>query len=385
MQARVQPDALQHLGDVVVALPRGSTRPCTTGASPTMSTTRMRGLSEAYGSWKIICTARRSRAVRRAVVGRRTAGPSRSARPSVGVEDADDDAPERRLAAAGFADQARPPRPRATARSTSSTACTVWSADRARRARRAMRPARSSALHEALGDAAQLEQRGRRSRSCDRMQATQRARRAPARAWRGRGGAIGVGARAQRSRKAQPAPSASSDGVMPGICASGAPRSLRLGTESIRPARVGMQRAVEHVVHRPGLDDAARRTSRTRSSARPATTERSCVIQISAVPLSRQSFCISARICPWMVTSSAVVGSSAMIRSGLLQQRDRDGHALAHAAGELVRIGAQPLVGRGDADRAERLARSARARSRATRRRAPAPPRSSACRCAAPG
>ncbi len=42
------------------------------------------------------------------------------------------------------------------------------------------------------------------------------------------------------------------------------------------------------------------------------------MIQISAVPLSRHSVCTSARIWPWMVTSSAVVGSSAMIRSGLL-------------------------------------------------------------------
>ena len=32
------------------------TRPCTTGASPTMSWTRMRGLRDANGSWKIICT-----------------------------------------------------------------------------------------------------------------------------------------------------------------------------------------------------------------------------------------------------------------------------------------------------------------------------------------
>ena len=32
--------------------------PCTRGASPTMSSTRMRGLSEDMGSWKIICTAK---------------------------------------------------------------------------------------------------------------------------------------------------------------------------------------------------------------------------------------------------------------------------------------------------------------------------------------
>ena len=35
---------------------------------------------------------------------------------------------------------------------------------------------------------------------------------------------------------------------------------------------------------------------------------------------------------------------------GFVQQRDGDRHTLAHAARELVRIGAQPLVGRGDAD-----------------------------------
>ena len=54
------------------------------------------------------------------------------------------------------------------------------------------------------------------------------------------------------------------------------------------------------------------------SSASPATTDRSCVIQISAVPESRHSRCISNRIWPWMVTSSAVVGSSATISAGLL-------------------------------------------------------------------
>ena len=52
------------------------------------------------------------------------------------------------------------------------------------------------------------------------------------------------------------------------------------------------------------------------SSARPATTDKSWLIQIKDMPRSRTSFCISDRICAWMVTSSAVVGSSAMMRSG---------------------------------------------------------------------
>jgi peptide/nickel transport system ATP-binding protein len=46
------------------------------------------------------------------------------------------------------------------------------------------------------------------------------------------------------------------------------------------------------------------------------TTARSWVIQTSAVPSSAQRSCTSARICAWMVTSSAVVGSSATSRDG---------------------------------------------------------------------
>ena len=40
-----------------------------------------------------------------------------------------------------------------------------------------------------------------------------------------------------------------------------------------------------------------------------------------------------------MVTSSAVVGSSAISSFGLAGERHRDHHPLAHAAGELVRVG----------------------------------------------
>ncbi|MBA7470418.1 hypothetical protein ES707_05704 [subsurface metagenome] len=47
-----------------------------------------------------------------------------------------------------------------------------------------------------------------------------------------------------------------------------------------------------------------------------ATTPRSCVIRISPVPSSFCSSTISAKICAWMVTSSAVVGSSAISSAG---------------------------------------------------------------------
>jgi hypothetical protein len=41
------------------------------------------------------------------------------------------------------------------------------------------------------------------------------------------------------------------------------------------------------------------------------------VIRITAVPSSRRNFAITSRICAWMVTSSAEVGSSAISTSGL--------------------------------------------------------------------
>ena len=44
----------------------------------------------------------------------------------------------------------------------------------------------------------------------------------------------------------------------------------------------------------------------------PATTPRSCVIRISAVSRSATSSRSRSRICAWIVTSSAVVGSSAI-------------------------------------------------------------------------
>ena len=75
-------------------------------------------------------------------------------------------------------------------------------------------------------------------------------------------------------------------------------------------------------------------------SAVSATTPMSWVISTSAMPLLALQLAISrSRICAWMVTSSAVVGSSAISSFGLQAMRHRDHHALAHAAGELVREG----------------------------------------------
>ena len=51
-------------------------------------------------------------------------------------------------------------------------------------------------------------------------------------------------------------------------------------------------------------------------SARPAITPRSCVTMMTAMPSRRRRSSMSSRICFWIVTSSAVVGSSAMSSFG---------------------------------------------------------------------
>ena len=48
----------------------------------------------------------------------------------------------------------------------------------------------------------------------------------------------------------------------------------------------------------------------------PATTPRSWVISTTAAPVTSLAFCSTSRICAWIVTSRAVVGSSAMISAG---------------------------------------------------------------------
>ena len=80
-------------------------------------------------------------------------------------------------------------------------------------------------------------------------------------------------------------------------------------------------------------------------------------MRMMAVPSSARSVRISSRICAWMVTSSAVVGSSAISSCGIAGERHGDHHALAHAAGELVRILERAALGRGDAHAAQHVHR----------------------------
>ena len=107
-----------------------------------------------------------------------------------------------------------------------------------------------------------------------------------------------------------------------------------------------------------------------------ATMPRSCVISTSPMANSRCNSASRCRICAWMVTSSAVVGSSARISAGRAHQRHGDHHALAQAAGELVGILLEPARRGRDADAIEQVDGALAACRRDTRRGAAAPPRS---------
>ena len=64
------------------------------------------------------------------------------------------------------------------------------------------------------------------------------------------------------------------------------------------------------------------------------------------------------RIWAWMVTSSAVVGSSAISSAGSQRQRHGDHDALAHAARQVVRIVVDALRRRGDPHQLEHFDRA---------------------------
>ena len=93
-------------------------------------------------------------------------------------------------------------------------------------------------------------------------------------------------------------------------------------------------------------------------SAISLTTPRLCVIRITLIPSSSRRPAIRSRIWAWIVTSSAVVGSSAISSLGSSRSASRDHHALAHPAGELVRVVVEPRRRARDADALEHLDRA---------------------------
>ena len=94
-------------------------------------------------------------------------------------------------------------------------------------------------------------------------------------------------------------------------------RAVRLGRE--QPPRVGVLRAAEAPsATAPGLDDLAALITQTRSADRAHDAEVVGDEQHRHAEARLQLRAGASRICAWMVTSSAVVGSSAISRSGSL-------------------------------------------------------------------
>ena len=197
-----------------------------------VSPTRMRGLSEAYGSWNTIWM----RVVRLRAPADITGSPSIAHRPSGRRQDAG----RSRARACDLPQPDSPTRPSvspcAMSSETSSTACTGrFASARCRKAPAdAGRPARSAASKR-FADATGCRMNGRvharASRPADGGSAS---RAACHRLSRGAASQT-ASARGQRGLKAQPGGSAASDGVAPGICISSRPGAAREGSQSIRP------------------------------------------------------------------------------------------------------------------------------------------------------
>ena len=179
--------------------------------------------------------------------------------------------------------------------------------------------------------------RGRRS-SCQRRQAL--ASPAPRSA---SGGRTGRGRRAPRRRSADGSGSRAADrqamAAGPGSraaarAAAPRPAASRSGLGCRDAAARRSSAALGGRARRSG-----RRTSRRSHRRSRATTPRSWVIRMIASPARSRRSRSRRRICACTVTSRAVVGSSAISSSGGRRAPIGDHRALAHAAGELVRIG----------------------------------------------
>ena len=112
---------------------------------------------------------------------------------------------------------------------------------------------------------------------------------------------------------------------------------MQSGHRIQQSTRVGMRGRLKNVLLAPDSTRFPAYITATRSAI-CETTARSCEMKSMARPNFARSSASNSRICAWMVTSSAVVGSSAISSLRPVHDRHGDHHALAHAAGKLVRI-----------------------------------------------
>ncbi len=366
--------------------------------SSTISATRMRGLSDAYGSWKMICAWRRR------------------ARSSARLSAAQILAVEHDLAGGGL-DQLQDALPTVVLpQPDSPTSASVLPAAIVKRHAVHRLDVRHDALEHALADremhlevaarAAAAHVRGMTAAAMtDAVTRSGWARLRPA-CLRPHPASLAVRLR-RTDGTARPA--RRPDRAMPAPCCGKAPRpdrsarrsgSRRTRASAAAPAADHRQRRAALVLRRAAPRTACceygccgPREERSRSAvstispayitatrcAISATTPRSWVMSRIAMPRRRCSSRSSSSTCAWMVTSSAVVGSSAISSSGSHGERHRDHHALLHAAGELERIFVAGAARHREC-RPRRAAPARAARSAAPRRRgmALAAPRRSA-------
>ena len=136
-------------------------------------------------------------------------------------------------------------------------------------------------------------------------------------------------------------------------------RTSRRGSDPASPSVRMLRLAEENVDGSCSTTSPAYMT--TTSSAVSATTPRSCVIMMIALPKSSCSLFISSRICACVSdveSGRRLVGDQEI---GVVDERHRDHHALTHAAGELVRIVVDPALGARNADRLQQVERTCRA------------------------
>src|SRR5699024_8257557 len=120
----------------------------------------------------------------------------------------------------------------------------------------------------------------------------------------------------QRGAKRQPLGSIDRSGTLPGMLGSTLTPEPSFGTEAIRPTVYGWDGWLNRISTGASSTISPAYMTMTRLHI-SATTPRSWVISRMLMPSSCWIFFIRSRICAWMVTSSAVVGSSAISSSGL--------------------------------------------------------------------
>ena len=161
-------------------------------------------------------------------------------------------------------------------------------------------------------------------------------------------------AKAQRGLNGQPGGIAESRGIEPGIWTSRAGVARQRRDRAHQALGVGMQRVLHDVLHRADLGDAAGIHHRDavgglRDHAHVVGHQHHGGAVIAPEPLDQRD---DLRLHRDVERGGRLVGDD-QFRLGADRKRNHD--ALAHAAGEFVRIGVDAFVGRGNADLGEQI------------------------------